>query len=144
MHLLADEVAAAVSIPLLHIADATAAAVLDAGLDRVALLGTRYTMEMGFYRDRLTAHGIDVVVPDEPDRTIVHDVIYRELVCGVVDADSRAEYLRIIETLIARGAQGVVSGCTEIELLVREADISCPLFPTARLHALAAVDAALA
>jgi aspartate racemase len=144
MHALAPQIEAAIDIPLLHIADATADAVHAAGLHTVALLGTRYTMEMGFYRDRLAETGITTLIPDEPDRTLVHDVIYDELVRGVVSPESRAEYLRIIEDLVELGAEGVVSGCTEIELLVHEADLDVPLFPTAKLHALAAVEAALA
>ncbi len=144
MHVVAPRVQAAVTIPLLHIADATADAVHAAGLDTVALLGTRYTMELGFYRDRLAETGITALVPDEHDRALVHNVIYRELVRGVVSEASRAEYLAVIARLRERGAQGVVAGCTEIELLVRESDLECPLFPSARLHALAAVDAALA
>ncbi len=119
MHVVAPRVQAAVTIPLLHIADATADAVHAAGLDTVALLGTRYTMELGFYRDRLAETGITALVPDEPDRALVHDVIYRELVRGVVSEESRAEYLAVIARLRERGAQGVVAGCTEIELLVR-------------------------
>ena len=115
-----------------------------ARLDTVALLGTRYTMELPFYRERLADVGIAVLVPDEPDRSLVHDVIYGELVRGVVSPASRAEYLRVIGDLRVRGAQGVIAGCTEIELLVRQSDLDCPLFPTARLHALAAVEAALA
>jgi aspartate racemase len=144
MHVLAPQIEAAIDIPLLHIADATADAVLAAGLDTVALLGTRYTMEMDFYRGRLAEAGITALIPDEPDRTLVHNVIYDELVRGIVSAVSREEYLRIIGELVDRGAQGVVSGCTEIELLVRENDLDVPLFPTAKLHALAAVEAALA
>jgi len=143
MHLLADTVSAAIDIPLLHIGDVTARAVLAAGIDTVALLGTRFTMEMGFYRDHLEAAGITALIPDEPDRTLVHEVIYGELVRGVISADSRNEYLRVIETLRERGAQGVIAGCTEIELLIDPDDLDCPLFPTARLHALAAVEAAL-
>lgn len=144
MHAVAPQVEAAIGIPLIHIADATAAAVRAAGLDRVALLGTRYTMEMTFYSDRLEQHGIEVLVPDEPDRTIVHDIIYDELVRGVVSPTSRDEYLRIIDSLVASGAQGVITGCTEIELLVTPDDVSVPLFPTARIHALAAIEAAWA
>ena len=144
MHALAPQIEAAIDIPLLHIADATADAVHAAGLHTVALLGTRYTMEMGFYRDRLAETGITALIPDEPDRTLVHDVIYDELVRGIVSPESRAEYLRIIDALVERGAEGVVSGCTEIELLVHEGDLDVPLFPTAKLHALAAVEVALA
>lgn len=144
MHTMAPNVQDAVGIPLLHIADATAVAVEAAGLSRVALLGTRYTMELPFYRERVAAHGIEVLVPGEPDRTRVHDIIYSELVRGIISDASRAEYLRIIGTLIDAGAQGVIAGCTEIELLVGPDDVDCPLFPSARLHALAAVDRALA
>ena len=144
MHVLAPQIEAAIDIPLLHIADATADAVHAAGLHTVGLLGTRYTMEMGFYRDRLAETGIIALIPDEPDRTLVHDVIYDELVRGIVSPESRAEYLRIIDELVERGAEGVVSGCTEIELLVSQGDLDVPLFPTAKLHALAAVEAALA
>jgi aspartate racemase len=143
MHVVAPQVQAAIGIPLIHIADATVDAIRAARLDTVALLGTRYTMELPFYRERLADLGIRVLVPDEPDRSLVHDVIYRELVRGVISVDSHAEYLRIIGSLRERGAQGVIAGCTEIELLLRDGDLDCPLFPTARLHALAAVDVAL-
>jgi aspartate racemase len=143
MHNVAPQVEAAISIPLIHIADATAEAVKAVGLSRVALLGTRYTMEMTFYSDRMQAHGIDVLVPDEPDRTTVHDIIYDELVRGVVSPDSKAEFLRIIDALVASGAQGVIAGCTEIELLIAPEDVSVPMFCTARIHALAAIEAAL-
>jgi aspartate racemase len=144
MHRLADEIQDAISVPLLHIADATAGAVRRAGLDTVALLGTRYTMEQDFYVGRLRSlHGLEVVVPREPDLTEVHDVIYGELVRGVVNPDSRSRYLDIIDRLVAGGAQGVIAGCTEIELLVDEDDLDVPVFPTARLHAEAAVAFAL-
>ena len=144
MHLLAETIESAIGVPFLHLADATAAAVRAAGVGRVALLGTRYTMERGFYRDRLAAVGLDVVVPDEPDRTTVHEVIYDELVRGVVDEVSRRRYLEIIDRLVGRGAEGVIAGCTEIELLVTPDDVRVPYFPTTRLHAEAAVAAALA
>lgn len=144
MHVVAPQVQAAIDIPLLHIADATAAAVTAAGVSSVALLGTRYTMELPFYRDRLEDHGISVLVPGEPDRTRIHDVIYNELVRGIIRPESLAQYLHVIERLRGAGAQGVIAGCTEIELLLSADDLDCPLFPTARLHALAAVDAALA
>lgn len=144
MHVMAPAIEAAISVPFLHLADATAAAVLAAGVGRVALLGTRYTMEQDFYRGRLEGHGLEVLVPDEPDRTVVHDVIYDELVQGVVAPASKAQYLAIIDRLVARGAEGVIAGCTEIELLVGPDDVTVPYFPTARLHAEAAVAAALA
>ena len=144
MHRLSDDIEAAIDVPLLHIGDATAQAVLRAGVDTVALLGTRYTMEQDFYAGRLRdRHGLTVLVPPEPDLTDVHEVIYGELVRGVVSPVSRARYGEIIERLITRGAQGVIAGCTEIELLVTQDDLEVPLFPTARLHAEAAVEFAL-
>ena len=143
MHLLADRIERAIDVEFLHLGDATARAVIAAGVERVALLGTRYTMEHEFYRGRLAAHGLEVLVPDADDRTVVHDVIYEELVRGVVRAASRRRYLDVIDWLVARGAGGVIAGCTEIELLVRADDLSVPYFPTTALHAAAAVDAAL-
>lgn len=143
MHSVADQVAAAVSVPVLHIADATAEAVIAAGVDTVALLGTRYTMEQDFYVDRLRSHRLQVLVPDEPDRTLVHNVIYDELVRGLVRPASRAQMIDVIDRLVHRGARGVIAGCTEIELLVSAEDVDVPYFPTAKLHALAAADFAL-
>lgn len=143
MHRVAPAIEAAIDVPLLHIADATADAVQAAGVTTVALLGTRFTMEQDFYRGRLAGHGLDVLVPDEPDRTTVHDVIYDELVRGIVSDTARAAYLDVIDRMVDRGARGVIAGCTEIELLVQPGDVALPYFPTTRLHALAAVDAAL-
>jgi aspartate racemase len=144
MHRCAEAIEAAIDVPFLHLADATARAVTEAGLERVALLGTRYTMEQDFYRARLEGHGLSVIVPDEPDRTLIHDVIYDELVQGVVSPDSQLAYLEVIERLVERGAQGVIAGCTEIELLVGPDDVSVPYFPTTALHARAAARWALA
>ncbi len=144
MHLLAPAIEAAIDVPFLHLADATATAVMARGVDTVALLGTRFTMEMDFYRGRLESHGLTVLIPNEEDRTVVHDVIYDELVQGVVRDDPRDRYLEIIERLVAAGAEGVIAGCTEIELLVTPHLVDIPYFPTTQLHALAAVDAALA
>ncbi|MER5885453.1 aspartate/glutamate racemase family protein [Streptomyces sp. NPDC001941] len=144
MHKVADQVEAATPLPLLHLADTTADAVRAAGLRRVGLLGTAFTMEQDFYRDRLASGGLDVRVPDAAGRALVHQVIYDELCLGVVREDSRAAYREIIRQLVADGAEGIVLGCTEIELLVRPEDSPVPLFPTARLHAEAAVTAALA
>lgn len=144
MHEVADEIGAAITIPLIHIADATADAVRAARVERVALLGTRYTMERDFYRGRLESrHGLSVVVPDEPDRSEIHRIIYDELVRGIVADSSRQRYEAIIDGLVERGADGVILGCTEIELLVDPADDRWRLFPTTKLHALAAVSAAL-
>jgi aspartate racemase len=144
MHRLADVIQSVVSIPLLHIADATAAAVKASGVDVVALLGTRYTMELDYYVGRLrNMHGLTVIVPDESDRTTIHRVIYEELVRGIINPQSKSEYLVIVDRLLANGALGVISGCTEIELLIHPEDLRVPMFPTAYLHAVAAVDFAL-
>jgi aspartate racemase len=145
MHKLAGAVERAVSVPLVHIADATARSVKAAGQDRVGLLGTRFTMEQEFYAGRLRdTHGIEVLVPEPGERQDVHEIIYRELCCGVIREESRARYVEIIAGLARRGAQGVVLGCTEIPLLVRCQDSPLELFDTTRIHALAAVDFALA
>ncbi len=144
MHKLAGEIEAGVSIPLLHIADATAEVVKAAGIRRVGLLGTRYTMEQGFYRGRLVEkHGIEVVIPEEAEREIVHRVIYDELCLGVIKPESRRAFTAIIEKLAAAGAEGVILGCTEIENLVRQEDSPLLVFPTTRIHAEAAVEWAL-
>jgi aspartate racemase len=143
MHAVADRIEAAIDVEFLHLADATAAAAIAIGVERVALLGTRYTMEHDFYRGRLERHGLAVIVPDEPDRTLVHDVIYDELVRGIVSDESRTAYLAVVDRLVARGAEGVIAGCTEIELLVTADDVAVPYFATTRLHAQAAVAAAL-
>ena len=144
MHKVADAIEAAVDVPLLHLADVTAEAIRSAGLDRVALLGTRFTMEQPFYAERLRTHGIDVLVPEGEDLGLVHDVIYDELVLGVVRDESRAAYVDVVRRLVDRGAQGVVLGCTEIELLIGPEDVTVPVFATTALHARAAVDFALA
>ncbi len=138
-----DDVARAASVPVLHIADAVGAAVGDRGMRRVGLLGTRFTMEQPFYRDRLAAHGFDVLVPGREQRELVHRVIFDELVRGVLRESSREAFARIIAGLAARGAEGVILGCTEIELLISEKDTPVPLLPSARLHAEAAAGFAL-
>jgi len=145
MHRLAGDVEKAISIPLIHIADATAAAVKKAGMGTVGLLGTRYTMELDFYRGRLEkGHGLKVLIPDEPGRTTVHDVIYKELTYGNIRDESRAAYVAVIRDMVRRGAQGVILGCTEIPLLVKDKDSPVPVFDTTALHAAAAVEFALA
>ncbi|GGT09454.1 MULTISPECIES: aspartate/glutamate racemase family protein [Streptomyces] len=144
MHKVADTVAAAVSVPLLHLADATAAAVRASGLRRVGLLGTAFTMEQDFYRGRLEAAGLGVTVPDAEGRALVHQVIYEELCRGTIREESRAAYRKVIRNLVSAGAEGIILGCTEIELLIGPEDSPVPLFPTSRLHAEAAVAAALA
>lgn len=144
MHKVAPAIEAAIGIPLLHIADPTAAAIKAAGLTTVGLLGTRFTMEEDFYRERLSGvHGIDVLIPEEHDRALVHSVIYDELCCGTVDDASRAEYRAVIDRLVAAGAQAIVLGCTEIGLLVGPEDSAVPLFDTTDLHARAAAHWAL-
>ncbi|TFV50427.1 aspartate/glutamate racemase family protein [Blastococcus sp. TF02A-35] len=139
MHVVAGAVTAGLDVPLLHIGDSTAEAVTAAGLGRIGLLGTRYTMEQPFLLDRLSAAGLEVVVPDQADRDLVHRVIFEELVLGVVREESRTAYREVV----ARGAQGVVLGCTEIELLLGPDDVDVPTFPTTALHVAAAVRAAL-
>jgi aspartate racemase len=145
MHRLADDIAGAVRIPLIHIADATAAEVKTRGLGIIGLLGTRYTMELDFYRGRLEkAHGLKVIIPEEPGRTAVHDIIYRELAYGTIREESRQAYAAVIRELERRGAQGVILGCTEIPLLIKATDSPIPVFDTTALHAAAAVEFALA
>ncbi|GAA2488636.1 aspartate/glutamate racemase family protein [Terrabacter carboxydivorans] len=143
MHKVAPAIEAAVTIPLLHIGDVTAEAARAAGLARVGLLATAYTMEQDFLRDRLAGHGLTVLVPDPADRAVVHRVIYDELCRGVVTEQSRQAFREIIARLVAAGAEGVVLGCTEIELLVDQTDSAVPVLPTTRLHVEAAVAAAL-
>ncbi|NBD05572.1 aspartate/glutamate racemase family protein [Burkholderia thailandensis] len=143
MHKVAPAIEAALSVPFVHIVDPTARALRRAGVRRAGLLGTRFTMEEAFYRERMASlHGIDVIVPDERDRAVIHDVIYDELCHGVVRDASRDAYRRIIESLEAAGAQGVILGCTEIALLIGPEDSALPVFDTTELHALAAVELA--
>jgi len=145
MHKVADAIETAVSIPLLHIADPTAQEIKQAGIKKVGLLGTRFTMEQDFYRGRLChQHHLEVIIPDDADRDIVHKVIYGELCMGLVHDASRAEYRRIIQRLVDRGAQGVILGCTEISMLVGPFDSPVSLFDTTRLHARKAAEWALA
>ncbi len=144
MHLVAPRIESTLSIPLLHIADATAERVRASGMRRVGLLGTRFTMEEPFYRGRLEErHGLEVVVPPAEDRGVVHRVIYEELVLGKILDGSREEYRRIVADLVAAGAEGVILGCTEIGLLLKPGDATVPLFDTALIHAEAAAAFAL-
>jgi len=145
MHVVADAVSSAVDVPFVHIADTTAEAVRAAGLSRVGLLATAYTMEQDFYVGRLrSAHDLDVLVPEAADRALVHRVIYDELCVGVVRDTSREAYREVMARLVDRGAEAILLGCTEIDLLVGPEDASVPLFDTTRLHAERAVDLALA
>ncbi len=143
MHRMASEMAASVAIPLLHIVDPTAEALKAAGVSKVGLLGTAFTMEQDFYKGRLAGHGLDVLVPETWDRAIVHRIIYEDLVIGDVRETSRVAYREIITRLVIAGAEAIILGCTEIMLLVRPEDSTVPLFDTTTLHALAAVDRAL-
>ena len=143
MHKVAEQIQAAVSIPLVHLADATAAAVQRTGLTIVGLLGTAFTMEQSFYRDRLAGHGLTVLVPPADDRAEVHRIIYEELCLGEVREISRQVYRDVITRLAQAGAEGVVLGCTEIELLIGPEDSRVPVFPTTRLHVEAAIEQSL-
>ena len=144
MHKVAPAIESAIDIPLLHIADATADAIKASGYHNIGLLGTNFTMEQDFYRGRLVEqHGLNVLIPDEIDRHIVHRIIYEELVLGQVNEASRNEYLRIIDALTARGAEGIILGCTEITMLVQQEHTAVPLFDTTAIHAEAAVALAL-
>ena len=144
MHIVADVVADATDATFVHLGDVTASAIRADGHHTVGLLGTRFTMEMDFYRERLESHGLTILTPNEDDRTVVHDVIYNELVQGELNRESRENYLDIIDRLGSSGAQGVIAGCTEIELLVGADDIFLPYYPTTQVHATAIVEAALA
>lgn len=145
MHKVAPQVEAAINIPLLHIADATAEKVKAQGIDTIGLLGTKFTMEQDFYAGRLIdKHGLNVITPSDADREQVHRVIYDELVLGTVRAESREVYLRIMSDLVRRGAGGVIEGCTEIVMLVQQAHTDIPLFDTTAIHAQKAVEWALA
>jgi len=144
MHKMADEMQAAMGIPLLHIADAAAEAVKARGLSKVGLLGTRFTMEEDFYRGRLTEkHGLEVLIPTEEEREIIHRVIFDELCRGEIKPSSQEQYVTIMDHLVRRGAEGIILGCTEISLLVGDGDCQFPLFDTTRIHAQAAVEYAL-
>jgi len=144
MHKVAPAIEAAVTIPLFHIADPTAEEIKRAGHTKIGLLGTRFTMEQAFYKDRLRErHGLEVLVPDEADRDIVHRIIYEELCLGSIVDASRDEYRRIIAALVAQGAQAIILGCTEISLLVAQQDAAVPLFDTTAIHATKAAEWAL-
>ena len=144
MHKVASHIEAAVNIPLLHIADPTAVEIKRAGYSTVGLLGTRFTMEQAFYRDRLSEHhGLRVVVPETEDRAVVHRIIYEELCRGIVKPESRSEYRRVMKSLATQGVQAIILGCTEISLLVDQQDSDVPLFDTTAIHARMAAEEAL-
>jgi len=144
MHKVADDIQANISIPLIHIADATAQVLQADGITKVGLLGTRFTMEQDFYKNQLIHNfNIDVIVPDPNQQKIIHDVIYNELCLGIINRDSKVQYLNIINKLFEQGAQAVILGCTEIALLVKQIDTNVPLYNTTQIHANAAVKMAL-
>ena len=141
MHMVAPQIKAAIQIPLLHIADATAEILVNGGINSVGLLGTAFTMEQEFYKGRLiNNYGLQVLVPNEDDRQIVHRIIYQELCLGKIESNSKAEYLRIIDTLAAQGAEAVILGCTEIGMLVNQTDTDVRLLDTTAIHAEKAVE----
>ncbi|MCX6142068.1 MAG: aspartate/glutamate racemase family protein, partial [Ignavibacteriales bacterium] len=144
MHKMADAVQASIGIPLLHIADATAMEIQHQNLHTVGLLGTKFTMEQEFYKKRLSEKfGLKVLIPADDEREIIHSIIYDELCLGQTKESSRAEFIRIINNLVTRGAQGIILGCTEIPLLVKQKDVAAPIFDTTTIHARHAVEAAL-
>lgn len=143
MHKVAAQIEDSITVPFLHIADATAKEILSQNIAKVALLGTAFTMEQDFYKARLRDHGIDVIIPNEEDRKIIHRIIYEELCLGVINPDSQQKYIAIVERLIAEGAQGIILGCTEICMLIGELKFSVPLFDTTTIHAKEAVSFAL-
>jgi aspartate racemase len=145
MHKMAKDVQTAISIPLIHIADPTGEVIKAKGITKIGLLGTKYTMEHDFYKGRLVEKfGLEVIVPDDAGRQIVHDIIYNELCLGEIKSESKEKYLSVIRQLEKQGAQGIILGCTEIGLLVKQQDTSLPVFDTTNIHALAAVTASLA
>ena len=144
LHKVAPEVQARITVPLLHIAEAAADELLAKRIRRVALLGTKYTMTQEFYRDKLVARGVEVIIPDEDEIELVNRVIFDELCLGIVKDDSRAAYLRVIDNLKSRGAEAILLGCTELGLIVSQEDVSLPLFDTTVIHAKAAAEFALA
>lgn len=143
MHLLADRVEAQLQLPVIHIATATANAIKQQQLKKVALLGTKFTMLRNFFTDKLKAQGIEAIVPDEADREFIHYTIFEELGRGIISAETKSRYISIIEQLISRGAEGIILGCTEIPLLINPEDVSVPTFDTTKIHSEAAVKFAL-
>lgn len=139
VHKVADEVQRSINIPLLHIVDATAEKIKKQGLQKIGLLGTKFTMEEDFYKGKLTKYGLEVIIPEEKERQVVHDIIYKELVIGEIKEKSKAVFFEIIGQLKTRGAQGVILGCTEIPLLIKQEDVDLPLFDTTAIHARSAV-----
>lgn len=140
MHKIASEIRSAINIPIIHIAEVTAKAVQEQQVKKVALMGTKYTMELNFYPDALRQYGIETIIPDEEDRDFIHASIYNELSKGVLPDDMRERYVEIINRLMQKGAEGVILGCTEIPLLIKQKDSPIPVFETGLIHSTAAVD----
>jgi aspartate racemase len=143
MHKIADEIQAAVAIPVIHIAEEVAASIKEKKLSRVALLGTKYTMQLDFYKNKLAAKGISTIIPNEAEIEIINTAIYTEMSKGLFTPGTKAKFLEIIERLIHEGAEGIILGCTEIPILIKQEDCSVPVFDTTRIHAKAAVKFAL-
>ena len=140
MHKMANEVQDNINLPLIHIADATAQSIKEQDLKKIGLLGTKFTMEQEFYKGRLSEkHGLDVIIPNDKDRELVHKIIYNELCLGNIKDASKKEYIRIIDDLVKNGAEGIILGCTEIPLLIKQGDVSVPIFDTTTIHAESAV-----
>lgn len=143
MHKIIDLIEAKIMIPILHIADATAAQIQKEGLRKIGLLGTKYTMEQAFYKTRIEAQGIEVIVPQEEERNIVNQIIYEELCLGKISLTSKEYYLKVIGKLVESGAEGIILGCTEIGLLITQEDVVVPVFDTTVIHAITAVEQAI-
>ena len=143
MHITIDAVRSAVRIPVIHVSNATAEKIVEQGLKNVALIGTKYTMELDFFKDILNSYGIATIIPEADDRDIIHDIIYKELSKGIVSDASKQIYLQIVEKLIGNGAEGIILGCTEIPLLINQKDVSVPVFDTTSIHANNAFNTAL-
>lgn len=140
MHKIADEIQAAIKIPVIHIAEAVAKEILSKGLKKVALIGTKYTMQLGFYTDHLANYGIETIIPEQSDVDYINFTIYNEFSKNIFTAETKTEYLDIISKLKANGAQGIIGGCTEIPILIKQKDCDIPIFDTAKIHAAAGVD----
>jgi aspartate racemase len=143
MHVIADRLSSSIPVPIIHIATATAQEIRKQNVAKVALLGTKFTMEMDFFKDRLAAEGIDTLIPDNDDRSFIHYTVFEELGRNLILEKTKERYLQIIDKLITKGAKGIILGCTEIPLLINEADVSVPIFDTAKIHANAAVEFSL-
>jgi len=140
MHKIADEVQASIKIPIIHIAEAVAKSILKSGLKKVGLLGTRYTMQLGFYTDHLAKFGIETIIPEQEDVEYINYTIYNEFSKNIFTAEAKANYLNIISKLKERGAEGIIGGCTEIPILIKPGDCTIPIFDTAKIHSEAAVE----